>query len=120
METLYNCQGEAIAYLNDDNVHIYMYDGTPVAYLHDDSIYNFSGRYLGWIYSGMYYDRNGFPTFFTENSSGGPSKPSKQSKPSRSSRQSLPSKSSRESRPSKPSRSLSWSPYTGLDYFINQ
>jgi hypothetical protein len=32
----------------------------------------------------------------------------------------LPSKSSRESRPSKPSRSLSWSPYTGLDYFINQ
>lgn len=117
MITLYNKHGKAIAYVHDDEVHIYHYNGTPLGFLKEENIYNFRGRYLGWIYNGWYYDRNGKPTFFTENSSGGPARPAKQARPARSARQARPAKSAREARPAKPARSLSWSTYSNLDYF---
>jgi hypothetical protein len=117
METLYDNQGKAVAYLHDDNEHIYLYNGTPVGFLRDEHVYNFHGRYLGWIHNGWYYDRNGRPTFFTENSSGGPARPARQAKPARSARQARPAKAAREARPAKPARSLSWSSYSVFDYF---
>lgn len=117
METLYNKQGKATAYVNDDEVLIFHYNGTPLGFLHDEYVYNFNGRYLGWIYNGWYYDRNGRPTFFTENSSGGPARPARQARPARSARQARPARGAREARPAKPARSLSWSPYSDIDYF---
>lgn len=117
MNTLYDRKGKATAYVHTDNEHIYLYNGEPVAFLRAENVYSFKGRYLGWIDNGWFYDRKANPAFFTVESTGGPSKPSRQSKPSRSSIKSRPSKSSRESRPSKPSKSSSWSELSNESYF---
>jgi hypothetical protein len=118
METLYNKLGTAISYINDDGIHIYLYDGRPVGFLYEEHVYNFSGRYLGWIYKGWFYDRLGRPTFFTEDSSGGPARPARQARPARGARQARPAKGAREARPAKLPRSLSWSNYSNIDYFF--
>lgn len=118
METLYNKNGDPIAYLNDDNEHIYLFNGQPVAYLKDESVYNYRGRYLGWKYEGWYFDRNGYRAFFTECAVGGPIKPIKKIKPVRAIKNIRPIKSIKEVRPNKPIRLLAWSPLNLFEYFL--
>ena len=117
MATFYNRQGQAIAYINDDSEYIYLYNGTPVAWLSGENIYAYSGRYLGWIYNGWIYDRNGNPAFFTENSVGGPTRPARNARPSRGARAARPARGAREARPARPARSLNWSQLSNDGYF---
>jgi len=117
MNTLYNSSGKPVAYLSEDNEHIYLYDGSAVGFVHEGYVYNYNGRYLGWILNGWYYDRAGCPAFFTENSSGGPAKPARQAKPARGAKHARPAKGAREARPAKPARSLTWSEFDDQNYF---
>lgn len=117
METLYNKLGKPVAYVHDDNIHIFLFDGTPSAYFKDEHVYNYYGKYLGWKHNGWYYDRNGNPTFFNESATGGPVKPVKQVKPVKGVKQVKPVKSVKEVRPVRPVKSLSWSKLVNSDYF---
>ncbi|MFT4660530.1 MAG: hypothetical protein ACI8XB_000798 [Patiriisocius sp.] len=117
MNTLYDRNGKAVAYVHDDEKHVYLYDGKPVAFLREEHLYSFSGKYLGWIYNDWFYDRDGRPAFFTQDSTGGPSRPARKAKPARSSRQARPAKGAREARPAKPTRSLNWSDLSNDNYF---
>jgi hypothetical protein len=117
MDTLYDQHGAAIAYIDDDETSIYIYDGTPVAWVMDDSVYGHNGRYLGWIQEGWFYDRGGHPAFFTDYARGGPVKPARRARPARGARRARPARSAREARPARPACSLSWSDATGEAYF---
>jgi hypothetical protein len=117
VETFYNKNGHAIAYIADDDKSIYLFDGTPVAYLNNEDVYAYRGRYLGWMYNGWVYDRNGNPIFFTEKASGGPSKPMKSMKPLKGLKGMRPMRSMKEMRPMKPMRSSSWSLMSTSEFF---
>lgn len=49
MRTFYNRRGHAVAYLDDDDISIYLYSGAPVAWLSEHSVYSYSGKHLGWL-----------------------------------------------------------------------
>jgi hypothetical protein len=117
MVVLYNQHGLAVAYLHDDDKHLYLFDGTPAGYVRNDFIYGYNGRYLGWIFRGWYYDRSGHPGFFTVGASGGPGRPARGVTPVRGVRQVRPVKQVRQVRPVRPARSLAWSAYNGRDFF---
>jgi hypothetical protein len=117
MDTFYNNQGAAIAYLDDNGMSIYLYKGTPVAWLSGEDIFSYSGRYLGWIQDGWVFDRNGDRTFFTDDAIGGPVKPVRQGPPVRGVQGVRPVRGVREVRPVRPVRSLNWSKVSGLAYF---
>lgn len=44
---LFNNDGKAVVYFDDDNERIFLWNGTPVAYLDIKNIYGFNGKYLG-------------------------------------------------------------------------
>ena len=117
MQTLYNVDGAAVAYIDDDGSSIYLYSGSPVGWMSDEYVYAYSGRYLGWMQNGWMYDRSGHPAFFTEGSSGGPVRPVRQVRPVRGVRAVRPVRGVREVRPVRPVRSLNWSALSGEDYF---
>jgi len=102
MNTLYNSQGQATAYIDDDGEYIYLYNGSSVAWISDDAVYAYSGKYLGWINNGWFYDKKGCPAFFTDNSIGGPARPAR---------------GAREARPARPARTSSWSNISSDRYF---
>lgn len=59
-ETLYNTEGQAVAYIDyDDEQTIYMWGGKPVAYLDGEDIYGFNGKHLGWYQDGILRDHDG-------------------------------------------------------------
>jgi hypothetical protein len=64
--TLFNSEGEAIAYIDadDDDLTIYLWNGTPVAYLDPSgdayNIYGFNGKHLGWFEDGIVRDHEGY------------------------------------------------------------
>ena len=59
-ETLYDLEGNPIAYIAYDNNTIYLWNGTPVAYLEPDStIYGYNGKHLGWFEQGVMRNLNG-------------------------------------------------------------
>lgn len=68
--TLFNLDGEAVAYIDadDEDLTIYMWNGTPVAYLVTDdgafSIYGFNGQHLGWYEDGIVRDHEGYSVGF--------------------------------------------------------
>jgi hypothetical protein len=70
--TLFNSDGEAIAYIDaeDEDLTIYMWNGTPVAYLDPDgddfNIYGFNGEHLGWFEDGIIRDHEGYAVGFIE------------------------------------------------------
>ncbi len=51
---------EAIAYIDyNDDASIYTFEGEPVAYIYnEEEIYNFDGKFLGWYFNGIVYDKN--------------------------------------------------------------
>lgn len=117
METLYSSSGQAVAYIDVDGQSIYLYNGTPVAWISDDSVYSYSGHYLGWFENGWFYDTSGMPAFFTDHSSGGPTRPARAARPARGARSARPARAARQARPARPARSLSWSKHSNSGYF---
>lgn len=65
--TLFNKDGDAVAYISDDyNKTIYLWDGTPVAYLYDGQhVYGINGRHLGRFLNDVVYSNNGERIGFT-------------------------------------------------------
>jgi hypothetical protein len=116
MLTLYNRDGRAVAYLDDDGKSIYLYSGEPVAHL-SGGVYAYSGRFLGWFQKGWILDREGRRVFFTEDASGGPARPVRQVRPVRGVRVVRPVKRVREVRPVKPIASSYWSPQSDESFF---
>jgi hypothetical protein len=68
--TLFNSEGEAIAYIDaeDEDLTIYMWNGTPVAYLDPNgdtfNIYGFNGEHLGWFEDGIVRAHVGYAVGF--------------------------------------------------------
>lgn len=62
--TLFNSDGDAIAYIDADDLTIYLWNGTPVAYLDPNgdayNIYGFNGKHLGWFEDGIVRDHEGY------------------------------------------------------------
>lgn len=117
MLTFYDIRGKAIAYLDDDGQSIFLYNGKPVAWLSDESVYAYSGRHLGWFEDGWIRDLNGRCVFFTDDSSGGPVKPTRQVRPTRGARGARPARGVRQARPVRAVRSCSWSKFSGEAFF---
>ena len=115
--TLYNSDGEATAYIDDDGESIYLYSGEPVAWLSNDRVYSYEGRYLGWIQQGWVFDRSGNRSFFTSSASGGPVKPVRQVRPVRGVRMVRPVRGVREVAPVRPVRSMFWSTLESVEFF---
>lgn len=65
--TLFNKDGEAVAYIADDyHETIYIWDGFPVAYLYDEQhVYGIDGRHLGRFINDIIYNDNGDRIGFT-------------------------------------------------------
>lgn len=118
MITFFDRYGTLVAY-SDDHENIYLFSGEPVAYFIDDSVYAFHGAHLGWFIDGWIRDHNGDAVYFTEIAKDGPFKPFKQFKPLKSLKMLKPLKALRELRPLKPINSLSWSVFSGEDFFNN-
>ncbi len=68
--TLFNKNGDAVAYLTDDfHGTIYLWEGLPVAYLYEDlHIYGINGRHLGWFIDDILFTDNGERIGFTSGS----------------------------------------------------
>lgn len=64
--TLFDSEGYAVAYIDDDNETIYFWGGSPVAYLDRENIYGFNGKHLGWFEDGIIWNHNGEKNGFTE------------------------------------------------------
>lgn len=68
--TLFNPDGEAIAYIDadDEDMCIYLWNGRPVAYLEPEDeafdIYGFNGEHLGWFEEGIVRDHDGYVVGF--------------------------------------------------------
>ena len=71
----WNQQGRPVAYIDDDDQSIYLWDGSPVAWIDGDAIYSYSVRFLGWLWDGWVRNLDGDCVFFTEFASGGPVRP---------------------------------------------
>ena len=57
--TLYDKNGNPIAYIADDNETVYLWDGRAVAYINGDLVYGFNGTHLGWFIREVIYDKQG-------------------------------------------------------------
>ncbi|MEI6638456.1 MAG: hypothetical protein FDX02_00480 [Chlorobium sp.] len=64
--SLYNYTGEAVAYIVDDDMTIYLSKGDGVAYLDDQSIYGLNGKHLGWFKDGILWDHEGCAVGYIE------------------------------------------------------
>ncbi len=117
MTALYNIEGRAVAYIENDGESIYLYGGAPIAWLSDDSLYSFSGKHLGWYQDGWILDHAGNCVFFTENSTGGPARPAKQATPARGAKGARPARGARGEKPLRPTKSLSWSNLSDERFF---
>jgi len=114
--TFYNRNGIPIAY-TEDGEHIFLFSGEPVAYLYGESVFSFTGKHLGWFREGWIRDNFGECVFFTENTQGGPAKPMKCMKPMKSMKLMKSMKAMKEMRPMRPMNKLSWSHFSGTNFF---
>lgn len=116
--TFYDSTGKPIAYLSDDNTHIYLFNGKAVAYLYDEAVYSYNGKQLGWFEEGWVRDLNGHCVFFTEITNGvGPIKPIKKIKPIKNIKNIKPIKNIRQIKRIKAIKSLSWSNLSRENFF---
>lgn len=106
--TLYDSEGRAVCYLDDDGTSIFLHDGSPVAWVSEQGIHTYGGSHLGWFEDGWVFNRAGDRVLFAEGATGGPARPLRQARPLRGARRVRPPKTAREARPSKPIRSLCW------------
>jgi len=116
MTTFYNQEGKAIAY-TEDGEHIYLFNGSPAGFIEKDSVFSYSGKHLGCIKEGWIVDQQGRRVFFTEDASGGPSRPVKQVTPVKSVKAVKPVKGTREMRPTTPTLTMSWSDFSSKSFF---
>jgi hypothetical protein len=114
--TFFNRNGQPYCYCQDGE-HLYTFGGKPIAYIHGESIYSFSGRHLGWFVNGWIYDSGGNPLLFSENATGGPSKPGRAGRPGKAGRAGRPGKGGRAGRPGSPGLSANWSSLTVEAFF---
>ena len=112
----YDRNGRAAAY-SQDGEHIYLYSGRPVAYLRDDSVFAYSGRHLGWFQDGWIRDHYGRSVFFTNEASGGPTKPTRQARPVKSLKNLRPLKSVRHVKPVRATKQRVWSEQAPSTFF---
>jgi len=116
--TFYDSKGKAVAYLDTDNTHIFLYNGKAAGYLNDDAVYSYGGKHLGWYEDGWIRDKNGKCVFFTENTTGsGPVRPVKNVRPVKSVKSIKPVKSVKQVKSIKSAKSLSWSSLSGESFF---
>jgi hypothetical protein len=107
--TYYDRHGAAVAYLDDDDTHIYAYDGRPLAYLDGEHLWSFGGEFLGWNRNGWLWDKSGSTMLSTAASQGGPMKPFEQFEPFKGFKQFLPFKGFKEFVPFEPFFTTTWS-----------
>lgn len=118
--TLFNSDGEAVAYIDDSDsdLPIYMWDGTPVAYLAPSNndyyhVYGFNGLHLGWYERGVVRDHDGYVVGFQQ----GTMSKSTRYEPYKRYKKSKPYKYSPKYPPSKAYNKSSFS-YTSLALFL--
>ncbi|MGA2603498.1 MAG: 4-fold beta flower protein [Verrucomicrobiia bacterium] len=116
---LWDKHGHAVAYLDEDKVSIYLRDGTPVAWLSDCGVYTYAGKFLGWLYEGWIFGRDGKCVLFAERSQPGPVKPFRHTAEDRGDQLVCPARASRDSAGRRPGRSQMWS-LTDASSFFNQ
>ena len=107
--TYFDRNGAAVAYLDDDNEHIYAFDGRPLGYLKGEQKYDFQGKFVAWNNNGWLWDTQGNALLSTNHSQGGPNKPFNQFEPFKGFKQFLPFRSFEEYAPFKPFFSYQWS-----------
>lgn len=117
MKTLYDRNGKAVAYIDDDGQSVYLYNGAPVAWLSGESMYAYSGRHLGWFLDGWVVDHDGDHAFFTTSAATGPLKPVRQVRPVRGVRGVRPVRGVRAVAPVRSVRSLAWSRFSDESFF---
>ncbi|MBN1102682.1 MAG: hypothetical protein JXL84_04615 [Deltaproteobacteria bacterium] len=66
-KTLYNKDGQAVAFIADDfHNTIYLWEGLPAAYLYEaENVYGFNGRHLGWFRDEILFNHGGERIGFT-------------------------------------------------------
>lgn len=102
---------------SDDYVHLYSFKGKALGYIQDEKVWNYRGKYLGLFKNNWILDRDGFYLYFTENASGGPTKPLRHLAPLKSIKELRPLKSLRELPPLTPSPVLDWSKMNTDNFF---
>src|ERR1700685_3287340 len=75
---LWDKHGHAVAYVDGDKESIYMQDGTPAGGLSGNGVYAYSGKFLGWLYKGWIFGRDGKCVLFTERAQPGAVRPFRQ------------------------------------------
>jgi len=80
--SLYNINGNPVAYIANDKETIYLWEGMAIAYVAGDKLYGWNGKHLGWFEDGIFYDLNGLRVGFTKDKNPGPAyiEPSKAAK----------------------------------------
>jgi hypothetical protein len=114
---LWDKHGQAVAYVDDDRESIYMRDGTPVAWLCESGVYAYGGKFLGWLYEGWIFGRDGRCVLFTERAQPGPVKPFRQAAEDRGDQGPRPSHGARDAACRRPGRSPMWSSGDVLSFF---
>ena len=112
----YNRNGNATCFSRDD-AHIHLWNGRPAGFNRDEKVYSYSGKLIGWFRKGWLYDRRNRPALFMRDSEGGPAKPARKAKPAKGARGARPAKGARQATPAKPARSVTWSAFSGENYF---
>jgi hypothetical protein len=107
--TYHDRDGAAVAYLDDDNEHIYAFDGRPLGYVRGEHVYDFNGNFIAWNEHGWLRDADGHAMLSTNGSQGGPMKPFNQFEPFKGFKQFLPFRSFGQFAPFKPFYSYQWS-----------
>lgn len=59
--SFYDVNGVAAAFIDSENMTVYLWDGEPVAYVKGESLYGFNGKHLGWFTESMIWNNQGRP-----------------------------------------------------------
>lgn len=114
----YDEDRRAVAWMIEDSyLSIYLYDGTPVALVVDDALYDYSGRYLGWMEDGWVWDRSGLAVLFTSEAEAIDGPGIHPEPPPRAARKPRPPLGPREPRPARAARASTWAPVSGELFF---
>ena len=114
---LWDKHGQAVAYLDGDMESIYMQDGTPAGWLSGNGVYAYSGKFLGWLYEGWIFGRDGKCVLFTGRAQPGAVRPFRQPAVDRGDQALPPSRATRDSACRRPGRSTLWSSTDALSFF---